>query len=167
MGGRVTRSPQSKELLRAKRLRQALESGASPSFPSPNHSQPPLEPVSSDPGIRRQIRNPTATDAGEDPLDLRRQYLEQLFESSPDALIVVDACFRAQCVNQEFQRMFGYSASQTLGQPYRLLSFFLPIAPPKPTGSRNACSAANSSPSKPSAAATMAPCSMFPFPPLP
>ncbi|MGB7822229.1 MAG: PAS domain S-box protein, partial [Candidatus Sulfotelmatobacter sp.] len=113
MGGRVTRSSQSREILRAKSLRQALECGASPSFIPPGiptAAQPSSlswNPAASNPNVTTQ----------EDPLDLRRQYLEQLFENSPDALIVVDSSFHAQCVNREFQRMFGYSGAQTLSQP--------------------------------------------------
>ncbi|MGA9555070.1 MAG: PAS domain S-box protein, partial [Candidatus Sulfotelmatobacter sp.] len=112
MGGRVTRS-QSREILRAKTLQQALESGASPSF------LPPTTPSAAEPSSlswNPPTSNPNVT-TQEDPLDLRRQYLEQLFEKSPDALIVVDSSFRVQCVNREFQRMFGYSDAQTLSQP--------------------------------------------------
>jgi PAS domain S-box-containing protein len=65
--------------------------------------------------------NPAAPNAAtdqrqqpDDASDSRRQFLEQLFENSPDALLIVDTSFRAQCVNQEFQRMFGYSAAQVL-----------------------------------------------------
>ena len=124
MGGRVTRSAQSKDFLRAKTLRQALECGASPSFipaGTPAAAQPSSlswTPVQSDPAVAHQ----------EDSLDLRRQFLEQLFENSPDALLIVDASFRAQCVNREFQRIFGYSAAQTLGHPIDAL-----ILPPDRT----------------------------------
>jgi len=113
MGGRVTRSTQSRDLVRAKNLRQALECGASPSLiPTgvPTAVQPSSlswNPVEPSPSVTTQ----------EDSLDLRRQYLDQLFQNSPDSLIVVDSSFRAQCVNREFQRMFGYSEAQTLSQP--------------------------------------------------
>ena len=113
MGGRVTRSAQSKAILRANSLRQALECGASPSFippgiPAPAHSSSlSWNPVESNPNVTDQAGS----------LDLRRQFLEQLFENSPDALLVVDASFRVQCVNHEFQRMFGYSAAQALSHP--------------------------------------------------
>ncbi len=40
--------------------------------------------------------------------------------------MVLDASFRTQCVNREFQRMFGYSASQAMGQPIDSL-----IVPPE------------------------------------
>ncbi len=113
MGGRVTRSAQSRELLRAKSLHQALECGASPSFiptGSPTAAQPSSlswNPAESNPSVTTE----------QDPLDLRRQYLEQLFQNSPDSLVVVDSSFHAQAVNREFQRVFGYSEAQILSQP--------------------------------------------------
>jgi two-component system cell cycle sensor histidine kinase/response regulator CckA len=118
MGGRVTRTPQSGDLMRAKKLRQALECGASPTFVPPGFPHPVAQP-SSLTWLPEMIpsKDPNAKITGhEELLNIRRQYLEQLFESSPDALVVADTSFRAQCVNQEFQRMFGYSASQAMGQ---------------------------------------------------
>ncbi len=61
--------------------------------------------------------------SAEDTLSTRRQYLEQLFQTSPDPLIIVDASFHTQCVNQEFQRMFGYSAAEILGGSLNELIF--------------------------------------------
>jgi len=113
MGGRVTRSGQSRELLRAKSLHQALECGASPSFiptGSPTAAQPSSlswNPAESNPSVTTEQAS----------FDLRRQYLEQLFQNAPDSLIVVDSSFHAQCVNREFQRVFGYSEAQILSQP--------------------------------------------------
>jgi two-component system cell cycle sensor histidine kinase/response regulator CckA len=122
MGGRVTRSAQSKDVLRAKTLRQALESGASPSFLAAGvPAATPPSSLSWNPAKS----NPAVTNP-EDSSDLRRQFLEQLFENSLDALLVVDASFRAQCVNREFQRIFGYSAAQILGHPIDAL-----ILPPE------------------------------------
>ena len=112
MGGRVTRSAQSRELLRAKTLRHALECGASPSFIPPgiaaatHPSSLSWNPVEANPGVTNQ----------DDTHDLRRQLLEQLFENSPDALVIVDSASSAQCVNREFERMFGYSTTQILGK---------------------------------------------------
>ncbi len=109
MGGRVTRPAQSKNFLRAKTLHQALECGASPSFipPSANSPAPPSS-LSWTPSDSKTI---TAQD---DSSDSHRHFLDQLFENSPDALLIVDTSFRAQCVNREFQRLFGYSAAQAL-----------------------------------------------------
>jgi len=115
MGGRVTRSAQSKNVLRAKSLRQALECGASPSFIPPSI---PADPQSDSADL--SWNPPQANSAvanAQYPPDVRQQFLEQLFENSSDALVIVDPAFRAQCVNREFQRMFGYSASQILSHP--------------------------------------------------
>jgi two-component system, cell cycle sensor histidine kinase and response regulator CckA len=135
MGDRVTRAPQSRELVRAKRLRQALERGAPPAFVPPSIPEPAAQPSSlswhpvansektnSNSNSRDKDKNPEKTRSDE-TLSIRRQYLEQLFQNSPDPLIITDAAFRAQCVNQEFQRMFGYSAAQVLGKSIDQLIF--------------------------------------------
>jgi len=112
MGGRVTRSAQSGEILRANSLRESLECGATPSF------IPPGIPASVEPtSLSWNPVESTPSVTSQEDLYLRRQFLEQLFENSPDALVMVDSAFRAQCVNLEFQRLFGYSSEQTLAQP--------------------------------------------------
>ena len=112
MGGRVTRSAQPKDILRAKTLRQALESGASPTF------IPPGVAASTQPAaLTWNLSQPNSAADAPDSLELRRQFLEQLFENSSDALLILDASLHAQCVNREFERLFGYSAAQTLGRP--------------------------------------------------
>jgi PAS domain S-box-containing protein len=121
MGDRITRIAQ-KELVRAKGLRHALDRGASPSFLPPAVSNVPAQPDSltwNVPETNFPETNPnvhTAAGAAQDALHLRRQYLEHLFENSPDALVIIDSSSRVQCVNAEFERMFGYSAAQTLGK---------------------------------------------------
>ncbi len=123
MGERVTRSAQSRELTRAKRLSQALERGASPSFIPPAAPGAAATPVSLSWDGLNSNSEPPAPDA---VLHIRRQYLEQLFENSSDALVILDSTFRAQCANREFQSMFGYSAAQAAGQPVERL-----ILPPE------------------------------------
>jgi len=139
MGERVTRSTQSRELARAKDLRQALESGAAPAFippsslsriappsflswfPEQTHAETmPPESAHSDntfSATNGEAHSLAAT------FDIRRQYLEQLFQSSPDPLLIVDSSFHTQCVNQEFERMFGYSAAEALGKAIDELIF--------------------------------------------
>jgi two-component system, cell cycle sensor histidine kinase and response regulator CckA len=133
MGDRAARAPQSGDLTRAKTLRRALKRGAPPDFIPPAVPNLPARPSAlswysgeATPGEtypgettfpETSAENSSQPQSTEEILDLRRQYLEQLFESSPDALVVLDASFRAQCVNREFQRMFGYSPSQAMGQP--------------------------------------------------
>jgi two-component system cell cycle sensor histidine kinase/response regulator CckA len=129
MGDRVTRVSQSRELARAKRLRQALERGAPPAFVPPSVRNPVAQPsslvwnpVESAGKTNSKQKNPKKI-SPEEILDIRRQCLEQLFQNSPDPLLITDASFRAQCVNQEFQRMFGYSAAQLLGESIGELIF--------------------------------------------
>jgi two-component system cell cycle sensor histidine kinase/response regulator CckA len=124
MGDRVTRAPQSGDLARAKNLRKALKRGGSPTFIPPAVPNPIAQPsvlswypADASPSGKSSAEPSSRQNTTDEILDLRRQYLEQLFESSPDALIVVDAAFSTQCVNREFQRMFGYSATQSMGQP--------------------------------------------------
>jgi two-component system, cell cycle sensor histidine kinase and response regulator CckA len=121
MGDGITRLSQ-KELVRAKGLRHALDRGSSPSFIPPAVSNVPAHSDSLHwnlPETNFPESNPnvnTAANAAQGALDLRRQYLEQLFENSPDALVIADSSSRVQCINAEFERMFGYSAAQTLGK---------------------------------------------------
>jgi len=115
MGGRVTRTPQSRELVRAKSLRQALESGAPPAFIPPVGANS-AGTASSLSWATEPLRSTSKKSASAEKLEIRHQYLEQLFQSCPEPLIIVDASFRTLCVNQEFQRMFGYSAAQIMGQ---------------------------------------------------
>ncbi len=126
MGSRVTRAPQSKELLRAKSLRQALERGAPPAFIPPVAPNTVVQPSSllwASEAKNLANRNSKKV-FSEETFSIRRQYLEQLFQSFPDSLIVVDSSFQTLCVNHEFQRMFGYSSAQLLGHSVHAL--FLP-----------------------------------------
>jgi two-component system, cell cycle sensor histidine kinase and response regulator CckA len=128
MGDRVTRTPESREIVRAKKLRKALERRTAPTFIPPDVAnavvansvvQPPELSWSLPEASSEKSPGKTA----ERSRDTRRQYLEQIFQDSPDPIIVVDPSFRAQCVNPEFQRMFGFSAAETLGQPIDELLF--------------------------------------------
>jgi PAS domain S-box-containing protein len=118
MGDRVTRSPQSRELVRARSLQKALERGAPPAFIPPGVTV--VQPASLSWNFDKTNPEPNSS---ERTLSIRRQYLEQLFQNSPDPLLITDASFRTQCVNQEFQVMFGFSAAETLGQPIDALIF--------------------------------------------
>jgi two-component system cell cycle sensor histidine kinase/response regulator CckA len=108
MGDRVTRTSQSRELVRAKRLRQALERGAAPAFVPPSIPTPPAQ---SSALVWHPLEAPQ-----KEALAIRRQCLEQIFQSSSDPILVTDASFRTLCVNSEFERMFGYSADEILGK---------------------------------------------------
>jgi PAS domain S-box-containing protein len=129
MGDRVTRVPQSRELVRAKRLHQALERGAAPAFVPPALPNPVKQPLAlswntvEDSGKTNSKQKNPRKNSSEETFNTRRQYLEQIFQNSPNPLIIADASFRAQCVNQEFQRVFGYSAAQILGKSVDQLIF--------------------------------------------
>ncbi len=116
MGGRVTRTPHSRELVRAKSLRQALDRGTPPAFIPPAAANSVGHPSSLSWAFESKPTSTSRKAGAPEKLEVRRQYLEQLFQSCPEPLIIVDASFRALCVNQEFQRMFGYSAAQIMGQ---------------------------------------------------
>jgi two-component system, cell cycle sensor histidine kinase and response regulator CckA len=104
MGERHTQSSKSSEFVRARRLQRALESGAPPAF------VPPVNAATA-----AQVA-PLSWSAEHDP-EVRRHYLEQLFQSSPDGLVIVDLQQHIQCVNRAFQTMFGYGTGELLGQP--------------------------------------------------
>ncbi|MGC2610711.1 MAG: PAS domain S-box protein [Candidatus Sulfotelmatobacter sp.] len=149
MGDRVTRVPQSRELVRAKRLRQALERGTPPAFVPPAVPNPVAQPFflswssgekssgEKSPAEKALAEKSPAENSGktiskeknskkhasEETLNIRRQYLEQLFQNSPDPLVITDDSFRIQCVNQEFQRLFGYSPAQILGKSINQVIF--------------------------------------------
>ena len=48
-------------------------------------------------------------------LQLDRVYFEQLFEASPEAIVVLDGQDRVVRVNREFERLFGYTLSEAQG----------------------------------------------------
>jgi two-component system, cell cycle sensor histidine kinase and response regulator CckA len=104
MGARVAR-PASGEVVRAERLRNALEVGAPPAFASRDN-------VSWETDLLWKNReNPEA----------RCHYLEQIFLAAPDAMTVVDRYDRALCANPAFQAMFGYESGELLGQSIETL----------------------------------------------
>ncbi len=51
----------------------------------------------------------------EETLHVQKAYLEQLFESAPEAIVLLDNDARVLRANQEFTRMFGYTAEEIVG----------------------------------------------------
>lgn len=111
MGDRVIPSKPT-DLAHAGRLKRALDSGAPPAFIPPvivpgngSHAEsssaaaPHLQPASNQ------------EDSG-----TRLHFLEQVFEASPDALVIADGEHRVLWANQTFNQMFGYAAPEILGQ---------------------------------------------------
>jgi len=116
MGGRVT-PEQSKELARARRLKQALESGSLPAFVAPETPSTTGSELSWESNWKNKSK---------DSSDVRRLYLEQLFENISDGLSIVDTNHSILCVNEAFRRMFQYKAGEVLGRPIEQL-----IVPPE------------------------------------
>lgn len=58
--------------------------------------------------------------------DLDRNYLDQLFENSPEAIVIIDSEDRVFRINKEFSRLFGYSQEECIGEQIDNL-----IVPPK------------------------------------
>jgi len=114
MGDRVIPSKPA-DLTRAARLKKALESGAPPAFvpsdsaPSPDnqsHPEPVTLPLPLSEAIGSQKHTPEA----------RLHFLEQVFQASPDALVIADREHRALWANETFARMFGYEPAEIVGQ---------------------------------------------------
>ncbi len=62
------------------------------------------------------VTNVTERKRTEGALERERAYLEQLFESSPSGLVLVDPEDRVLRVNSEFTRLFGYTAEEATGK---------------------------------------------------
>ncbi len=52
----------------------------------------------------------------EEQLQKKKAHLEDLFEQSPGAVVLLDANHRVVHVNQEFTRVFGYSREEAVGR---------------------------------------------------
>jgi two-component system cell cycle sensor histidine kinase/response regulator CckA len=111
MGERVTRPP-ARELARAKGLRKALDRGAPPAFIPAEISNSFVQP----PELSWHCSENNSDKSRKRNRDVRRQYLEQIFQNSPDPVIIVDIAFHVECVNPEFERLFGFTASDLLNK---------------------------------------------------
>ena len=114
MGERVTQTGRT-DISRASRLKKALDSGAPPAFVSPENGVSsangacsahscPLPPLP-----EAAIKNPQSAET-------RLQYLEQMFQASPDGLSIADSAHRVLWANETFARMFDYAAAEVVGQ---------------------------------------------------
>ena len=102
MGDHITQPATSAELLRAKFLREALQRRRQVTGPA-DPVVASVEPVS-----------PSSL-ATESP-EVQRAYLEQVVECAPEAITILDREFRITRLNSEFTRIFGFGASEALGQ---------------------------------------------------
>src|SRR5690606_17101740 len=54
-------------------------------------------------------------------LHIDSEGFRQIFETAPDALVLVDADGQIVLVNQQTERLFGYAPGDLLGQPVEVL----------------------------------------------
>jgi PAS domain S-box-containing protein len=114
MGERVTPSVRA-DLAHASRLKKALESGAPPEFVKPGDGASPsnstcFEPSCPPPPLSDPLRKDQQTS------EIRLQFLEQMFQASPDGLTIADRDQRILLANETFVRMFEYEAAEVVGQ---------------------------------------------------
>ena len=121
MGQRVTPTGPS-DLVRANRLKKALETGASPEFIRSDApavpeggSHPELQSSALFEAFSRQNQN----------WEARQHFLEQISQASPDALCITGLNHNVLWANQTFVRLFGYPASEVVGHSLESL-----IVPP-------------------------------------
>ncbi len=62
------------------------------------------------------VRDITKRRNAEEAIQLERTYFEQLFESSPEGIVILDSNDCVIRCNEEFSRMFGYSAQEVQGK---------------------------------------------------
>ena len=119
MGERVTQSGRA-DLSRASQLKKALASGAPPAFVQPANGASPMSGGCSEqscplPPLFDSSARSQAT------AETRLQFLEQMFQASPDGLSIADSAHRVLWANETFVRMFDYEAVEIMGQPLESL----------------------------------------------
>jgi two-component system, cell cycle sensor histidine kinase and response regulator CckA len=136
MGDRVTRSNEG-ELAHAKRLKKALQAGSPPAFVETDDAGSksvlpenallvPGSPVL--PAHNSSATHPSGTHVSATRLgaETRSQFLEQIFQVSPDGLVIADLTHRVLSASDQFVRMFGYQAAEVTGQSLETL-----VVPPE------------------------------------
>src|SRR5260221_7268289 len=112
MGERVTPSSRT-DVARAQRLKKALASGAPPAFVTaqntPADGACPDKSCAIPEGRQYSWANPINAKT-------RVQYLEQMFQASPDGLSIADYDHKVLWANETFVHMFGYSGAEVAGQ---------------------------------------------------
>ncbi len=124
MGERVTQSER-KDLARASRLKKALESGDPPAFVQPESA---IAPANGSCSANSCLLPPLSSLSATHPANpaTRLQFLEQMFQASPDGLSIADTDHRVLWANDAFVRMFDYQAAEVIGQPLENL-----VVPPE------------------------------------
>ncbi len=67
-------------------------------------------------GLEGVLRNITERKRTEEELQAREAYLDQLFESAQEAIVMADHKGGALRINQEFTKLFGYTQEETIGK---------------------------------------------------
>src|SRR6266850_2341728 len=67
-------------------------------------------------GVQGMVRDISSRKRAEHNLQIQRAYLEQLFESSPEAVVLLDNDFRVLRTNREFANLFGYTSEEAAGR---------------------------------------------------
>ena len=128
MGDRVTQSRRA-DLAHANRLKKALDSGAPPAFVQPgkpgNGKLPKRQNANGDAPVYGACTEtscplpplPETHKKSPESAETRLQFLEQMFQASPDGLCIADVSHRVLLANETFVRMFEYEASEVVGQP--------------------------------------------------
>jgi sigma-B regulation protein RsbU (phosphoserine phosphatase) len=68
-------------------------------------------------GVYAIYRDITKRKKAEEELILQKTYLENLFNSAPEAIVLHDNNDRIVNVNEEFTKMFGYTREEAIGRP--------------------------------------------------
>jgi PAS domain S-box-containing protein len=103
------------EVARARRLKKALANGAPPAFVSPEEATTSEQnSCSASSCAIPEVSQGSSED--HDPPRIRVQYLEQMFQASPDGLSIADTNHTVLWANETFVRMFGYEAAEVMGQ---------------------------------------------------
>lgn len=67
-------------------------------------------------GLEGVLRNITERKRAEEELQAREAYLDQLFESAQEAIVMADNKGKALRINKEFSKLFGYTSEEAVGQ---------------------------------------------------
>lgn len=101
-------------MARAQRLKKALASGAAPSFVGPEKAASPANGACSVNSCPVPPSTESKTDLGN--AHARLEFLQQIFQASPDGLAIADCEHRIRLANETFVRMFGYDPTEVIGQ---------------------------------------------------
>jgi len=118
MGDRVTQSRQD-QIAHARRLQDALESGAAPAFLNPQDRPAATNSCSAASCPAPAPPNGSSQDLAVQNFanpEIRLQFLQQMSEASTNGVSIVDCDNRALWANDAFLRMFGYDHAEIQGQ---------------------------------------------------